>query len=514
MSNELTINPLTRIEGHLAVHAETEPTEFEGKKGYSVKAAKCEGEMFRGLEKVIEGRHPLDAQQIMQRTCGVCPISHGIASIRAQEMAYKLKPTHNGRLLQNLILGANHLHSHVLHFYHLAALDFVDVKAILKYAGTDKLLNKLKSWVEQAVARKDILPAAPFLPRYERDYVQDLGVNMSLLSHYVQALEVRRSCDEMGAVFGAHLPHSTAIVPGGCTQVPTIERVLAYRTRLVEATAFIKDVYLPDVLTVAGAFKEYFDIGRGCGSFLCFGAFPMDDANTLENQFFRPGTLIDGKWAALDVSKITEDVASSWYSQPSGLHPEKGETNAVPEKPGAYSWIKAPRYAGHPLEVGPLARVLTNYHDAGASWVKKELDGILASLGVPLEKMASVMGRHLARGLEAVWVAEQCMKWLSEIEIDGPPACDFKIPKSGTGYGLTEAPRGALGHWITIEDYKVKRYQSVVPTTWNCSPRDDRGQAGPVEQALAGTFVEDLEQPIELGRIVRSFDPCLACAVH
>jgi len=246
MISTLTLSPVTRIEGHLAIHAEIEPIasgeqstrpagepaaassrpaadkQAGSKKGCRVKEAHCEGEMFRGIEKILEGRDPLDAQQITQRICGVCPISHGMASILAQQNAYGLKPTHNGRLLQNLIQGANYLQSHILHFYHLAALDFVDVKAILKYSGSDRLLGKLKAWVEQAVARKDVFPAAPFLPRYERDYVQDVGVNMSLLSHYVQALDMRRICHEMAAVFGARLPHSTAIVPGGCTQVPDI----------------------------------------------------------------------------------------------------------------------------------------------------------------------------------------------------------------------------------------------------------------------------------------------------
>jgi len=535
MSSTLTLSPVTRIEGHLAIHAEIEPIasgeqstrpagepaaassrpaadkQAGSKKGCRVKEAHCEGEMFRGIEKILEGRDPLDAQQITQRICGVCPISHGMASILAQQNAYGLKPTHNGRLLQNLIQGANYLQSHILHFYHLAALDFVDVKAILKYSGSDRLLGKLKAWVEQAVARKDVFPAAPFLPRYERDYVQDVGVNMSLLSHYVQALDMRRICHEMAAVFGARLPHSTAIVPGGCTQVPDIERVLSYRGRLQKVTAFIRDVYLADLLTVATAFKSYFDIGKGCGNFLCFGVFPMGEG---DRQFFQPGTLIDGKWAPLEVARIAEDVGCSWYAQPSGLHPDKGEANAAPSKSGAYSWIKAPRYGGKPMEVGPLARVLVNYHDPSMDWVKKQIDAVLASAGITADKLPSVLGRHLARGLEAVWLADQCMKWLDEIEIGGPPAADFKIPQQASGCGLTEAPRGALGHWITIENYKIKRYQCIVPTTWNCSPRDDRGQPGPVEQALEGAFVEDAGQPIEVGRIVRSFDPCIACAVH
>ncbi len=510
MGNTISISPLTRIEGHLSVHAETEP--LGGKEsGFRVKQARCEGEMFRGLEKIMEGRDPLDAQQMMQRICGVCPVSHGIASIRAQEMAYGIVPSRNGRLMQNLIFAANYLHSHVLHFYQLAALDFVDVKAVLRYSGKDRVLGKLKAWVEESVSRKEVFPGAPFLPRYEGGYAKDLDVNLTLLSHYAEALEVRRTCDEMGAVFGARLPHATALIPGGCTQAPTLERVLAYAARLKKVAAFVKDVYLPDLLQVAREFPGYFEIGRGCGNFLCYGVFLMDDAG---NKLIRPGALIDGKWEALDPRRILEDVGCSWFSSPSGLHPAQGQTQPAAGKSGAYSWIKAPRYRGCVMEVGPLARVLVNYHDPAGSWVKHEVDSLLSARKIPLEKMISVLGRHVARGIETLWVAQQALQWLDELDADGPPARDFSIPRVAAGYGLTEAPRGALGHWLSIEDYKIKRYQCVVPTTWNCSPRDDRGQPGAVEQAIMGTVIEKPSQPIEVGRIVRSFDPGIACAVH
>ncbi len=393
----------------------------------------------------------------------------------------------------------------------MAALDFVDVKAILRYSGNDRILGKLKAWVEDAVSRKEVFPAPPFLPRYEAGYAKDLDANLTLLSHYAEALEIRRICDEMGAVFGARLPHSTALVPGGCTQVANLERVLAYTARLKKVMAFVRDVYLPDLLRVAQEFPAYFDVGRGCGNFLCYGVFLMDDAG---NKFIKPGVLIDGKWERLDPGRILEDVGCSRFSSPSGLHPARGETQPAPAKNGAYSWIKAPRYRGCVMEVGPLARLLVNYHDPGGSWVKREVDSLLSAQKIPLEKMASVLGRHVARGLETLWVARQAMKWLDEFDADGLPARDFSIPRVASGYGLTEAPRGALGHWLSIEDYKIQRYQCVVPTTWNCSPRDDRGQAGAVEQALLGALVENPLQPIEVGRIVRSFDPCIACAVH
>jgi ferredoxin hydrogenase large subunit/hydrogenase large subunit len=250
MTNTISISPVTRIEGHLAVHAETEPAGTSAEDGFRVTHARCEGEMFRGFEMILKGRDPLDAQQVTQRICGVCPVSHGIASVQAQEMAFGIAPNRNGRLLQNLILAANYLQSHVLHFYHLAALDFVDVAAVLKYSGDNRLLVGLKTWVEKALARKDVFPAAPFLPRYDARYVEDLDENMALLAHYVEALEVRKLCHEMGAVFGARMPHATALVPGGCTQVPTIERVLGYTSRLKKVMAFIRDVYLPDLLSI------------------------------------------------------------------------------------------------------------------------------------------------------------------------------------------------------------------------------------------------------------------------
>ncbi len=509
MSSTISISPLTRIEGHLAVHAKTE--KVEDADGYRVTEAECHGEMFRGLENILIGRFPTDAQQITQRICGVCPISHGLASIRAQEMAYGISPSKNGRLLQNLILAANYLQSHILHFYHLAALDFVDVTAVLHYTGEQRILRDLRAWVEKALASKEVFPAAPFLPRYEVAYVKDLDRNMALLAHYVEALEMRRICHEMAAVFGARLPHSTAIVPGGCTQVPTLERIITYRSRLKQVMKFIHQVYLPDLLLVAQEFPGYFELGRGCRNFLAYGVFDMDQPG---QRYIRGGAVIEGRWEKLDEQAISEDVGRSRFTQPSGLHPRVGETKPTPDKATAYSWLKAPRYRGQVMEVGPLARVLVNYHDPAEHWIRGEVDRFLSDVGVAAEKLESVLGRHVARGLESTWIGRQAFAWLDELEIGGAPAADFEIPSAGSGYGLIEAPRGALGHWLEIEDYRIKRYQCVVPTTWNCSPRDDRGTPGPVEQALHGTTVLDPAQPMEVGRIVRSFDPCLACAVH
>jgi Ni,Fe-hydrogenase I large subunit len=510
MSATVTLSPVTRIEGHLSIHTDVEPLE-DGKKGCRVKEARCEGEMFRGFERLLIGRDPLDAQQIVQRICGVCPTSHGIAAVRAQEMAYGITPNHNGRLLQNLLFVADQLHSHVLHLYQLAALDFIDVKAILRYSGNDPALGALQSWVKQAVASDNLFPVAPFLPQWEGNYVKDVDFNVSLLAHYLDALKIRRICHEMGAIFGARLPHSTALIPGGCTQPPTLEGVLAYSARLKKVQAFIDNVYLPDLIRVAKEFPKYFKIGRGCGNYLCYGVFEMDESGA---KCVRPGVVFGDKWEALDQNNIQEEIGGARYRSSSPAHPSRGATHAEPDKSGAYSWIKAPRYRGQVMEVGPLARTLVNYLDPAGTSVKQEVDAFLKAHNLNLEQLKSVLGRHVARGLEAARFARLAAQWLDELRIDEPPAKDFNIPRSAAGYGLTEAPRGALGHWLEIDNYRIKNYQCIVPTTWNCSPRDDRGTPGAVEQALAGITVENRSQPIEIGRIVRSFDPCIACAVH
>ncbi len=510
MSSTISLSPLTRIEGHLAIHTETEPVESPPG-AVRVTHARCEGEMYRGFEQILRGRDPLDAQQITQRICGVCPISHGLASIRAQEMAYGIRIAGNGRLLQNLILAADYLHSHLLHFYHLAALDFVDVTAILSYTGSDRSLRAVKNWVEAAIARQDSFPAAPLLPRYEAEYAKSHDRNVALLAHYIEALDLRRVCHEMAAVFGARLPHSTAIVPGGVTQVPTEDCVVSYAARLRRVRDFIESVYLPDLLEVAAEFPQYLDIGNSGNGYLCYGVFENTDQG---ERMFAPGVLLDGTFEPLDPRHIGEDVSSARYAAGAPRAPAEGETHPEPQRAGAYSWIKAPRYKGRPMEVGALARVLVNYHHPSVSWVRQEVDEFLAAHSLPAEKLGSVLGRHVARGLEARWIARQALRWLDEIKVDQPAAVDFELPRTGSGYGLLEAPRGALGHWLTLDDYRVLNYQCVVPTTWNCSPRDAQGTPGPVESALAGTLVCNPDQPIEIGRIVRSFDPCIACAVH
>jgi ferredoxin hydrogenase large subunit/hydrogenase large subunit len=503
MATTITLDPVTRIEGHLSIRTEVQ----NGK----VVRAYSSGEMFRGFEVILKGRDPLDAQQITQRICGVCPVSHGIASILAQDQAYQCPVPDNGRLVRNLILGAEYIHSHITHFYLLSAVDFVDIKAITQYTGKDPVLRDLRAWVEAELASHRVLPAAPFLPRYEGHYLQDTELNITAIRHYLDALEMRKLAHRMGALFCGKLPHAASLVPGGVTEAVTTRQIVAYGSMLKELRRFIDQVYLPDMLAVAGAFPDYFAMGKGCGNFLAYGAFP--ESSDGKGLFMPSGVLKADRPASLDPGLITEDVTCSRFSSPSGLHPSKGLTLADPQKKDAYSWIKAPRYQGSPMEVGPLARVLVACR-SGHAEISRLVNDLLASAKARPQSLMSVMGRHAARAIECKAVADRCEVWLDQLKPDQPAFAQFTIPQAGSGAGLTEAPRGALGHWIEIAGRKIDRYQCIVPTTWNCSPRDANGQGGPVEQALEGTTVADANNPIEAARVVRSFDPCIACAVH
>ena len=503
MARRIEIDPVTRLEGHYAVRLEVE----DGR----IAQAYSSGEMYRGFEQILRGRHPMDAQQITQRICGVCPISHGIASVQAQDEAYGIRAAGNGRIMRNLILGANYIQSHIVHFYQLSALDFVDITAVLKYTGKDPDLNLIKDWAASQIESNQVFPAAPFLPRYQGDYLKDPQLNLGAIHHYLQALEMRALAHRMVALFGGKAPHATALIPSGVTETATARNIAAYESMLTTLRSFIDNTYLPDILAVAPAFPDYFQIGKGCGNFLAYGVFPQDDNGG--GKLFTSGVLRDGKLEELNPELITEDVGHSMFSSESGRHPSQGQTIPAPDKSGAYTWLKAPRYGGEVVEVGPLARMLVAYHK-GDNAVKSLVDGALKTLGAGPEALVSVMGRHAARALECKIVADRCADWLEQLKPGAASSVDFKIPDQGKGQGLTEAPRGALGHWIDIEKGKIANYQCVVPSTWNCSPRDDKGVPGPVEQALAGLKVADEKHPIEAARVIRSFDPCLACAVH
>ncbi len=468
--------------------------------------------MFRGFENILRGRDPLDAQHITQRICGVCPVSHGTASILAQDDAFGLQVPDSGRILRNLVLGANYIQSHILHFYHLAALDFVDIAAILQYEGRDPQLLSVKSWVQQEVSSGAIHPAAPFLPRYEGQYLQDTDLNVTAIKHYLDALEMRTLAHRMGSIFAGKLPHAMTLTPGGVTEQVTALKIASYRSMLDQLRSFIDHCYIEDVLAVAPAFPDYFATGAGCANFLSYGVF--QNSAEQRDTFLPSGVVAQGQLQTLNPHQITEDVRHSHFSSTSGLHPSEGRTEAAPQKSGSYSWLKAPRYQGEPMEVGPLARMVVAYHEGSVPQVKTLVDAVLQRVGGEPKHLPSVLGRHAARAIECKVVADKCAEWLDGLRPGQVTCAEYEIPKQGQGVGLTEAPRGALGHWITIDDHKIESYQCIVPTTWNCSPRDDRGVLGPVEQALVGTPVVDAENPLEAGRVVRSFDPCIACAVH
>jgi Ni,Fe-hydrogenase I large subunit len=499
----ITVDPLTRIEGHLKIKVEVE----NGK----VTNAFSTGDMFRGWEIILRERSPLDAPPIAQRICGVCPMPHGTGAVLALDDAFGVKPPANGRIIRNLMLASEFIHSHLLHFYHLAALDFVDITAILNYKGIDPKLNKIKDWVKSDIDAGVKSAGAPFLPRYKGDYIKDDSVNIAAIANYIKALEIRRKAHEMLAIFGGKIPHCQTLFAGGVATQLNLEKIISFKSRLAEVKSFIDNVYIPDVVAVASLYPDYFKIGKGVGNFISYGGLPTDDNGKMH---YASGIYIDGNIGNFDSKLIAEFVKYSKYSSGSGLYPLNGETTPDAKKDGAYSWLKAPRYNGKVVEVGPLARAIISYLKGGDSDYKSLIDSALSTLGLQPADLISVMGRHAARALELSILTDRMDEWVDELDPSAPVHTKFKIPKTSEGMGLTEAARGSLGHWISIDNFRIANYQAVVPTTWNGGPRDDAGNMGPYEQALIGTPIADVENPIEVGRVIRSFDPCLACAVH
>jgi len=459
----IRIDPVTRIEGHLDIEVVVEYVD----EIQQVIDARSSATMFRGFEIILKERDPRDATIYTQRICGVCPVSHAMASTLNLESAFGVLPPDNGRILRNLVLGANFIMSHILHFYHLAALDYINTEGVVDMS--------------------------PWIPRYVTTDMVTGATAQALVGHYVQALEIRRKSHQMGAIFGAKLPCTSTFVPGGCTEVVTAEKISDFTTLLSELRSFIDDTYVPDVLAVAGIFPEYYEIGQGCGNLIAYGVFDMDTDGS--SKLLSRGRYTNGEtYDDVDPAQITEYVKYSRFTPESGnLPPEDGQTEPQIDKPGAYSWIKSPRYQNIVHEAGPLARM----------WVNGDYtDGI------------SVLDRTAARALECKKVADAMDGWLDELVVGAPTYEYSEIPQSATGVGLTEAPRGALGHWIEISDAKISRYQVITPTAWNASPQDDFGNRGPIEEALIGTPVKEVDQPIEILRVIHSFDPCIACAVH
>ncbi|MBC7188989.1 nickel-dependent hydrogenase large subunit [Candidatus Aerophobetes bacterium] len=501
---KIIIDPVTRIEGHLKVEVTVENGE--------VKQASTSGTLFRGWEIILRGRDPRDASQLTQRVCGVCPAVHATASVFALDNAFGVENDipENARIIRNLILGANFLQSHILHFYHLASLDFFDVTAVSDYQGNDPDLISVKKFLERGVL-------FPFVPRYEGDYRLDNQTNKEFAAHYIKALEVRKKCHEMLAIFGGKMPHSVGMVAGGVTEKPTPDKIISFLGKLNSVKDFIDNFYLPDTLKLVKFYADLLQEGVSYNNFLSYGAFNLDSEEfdqTKRNRLFLQGVVSEKQYRQLEIEKIFEDVKYSWYEEnTSALHPSRGKTVPKPGKENGYSWLKSPRYDKMPCEVGPAARLIVGYY-GGNKVIREAVESILSYIdGEPLN-LASTLGRHIARALDAKIVAENMVKWVTSLKPDQPVYTPCSVPQETEGVGITDGPRGALGHWIKVKDSVIENYQLVVPTTWNASPKDDQGKPGPMERALLGLKVKDPENPFEIVRCVRSFDPCLACAVH
>ncbi len=503
MGKRITVDPVTRIEGHLKIEVELE----NGK----VKDAWSSGTMARGFEALLTGKDPRDASWVTSRFCGVCFSVHTMASAAALDEAFGAEVPDGGRILRNLIMASEYLYDHIIHFYHLTALDYLDIMAIANYKGKDAELLAVKDKIVSLVKRGD---THPLTPRYEPDdfSVADPDIVIMAVKHYLDALKIQVTAKNMGAILGGRAPHFQTIVVGGVTQVPSVEQLGRFKSMLAEVTAFIKNVYMKDVLLFAtGPLFPLAKLGVGGGhlNYLSYGSFPEDSSG--KNLFFKPGVIKNGNIPnpeEFDQQKITESVKHAWYKAKDPVHPYEGEQVFDLNKPDAYSFVKAPRYDGMPFEVGPLARMFIMQ--------EPNLMGLVKAGVKP-----GAVARHGARMLETVMLADQMQVWLAElIDLMGKPGfkvhdtANYEPPSSGEGAGYYEAPRGALGHWIKIKDKKIENYQAVVPSTWNASPRDEKGQRGQYEESLIGTPVPDPENPINIVRVIRSFDPCLACAVH
>jgi Ni,Fe-hydrogenase I large subunit len=550
----IVVDPVTRIEGHLRIEAEVD--------GGFVKDAWSSSTMFRGIELILKGRDPRDAWAFTQRICGVCTTVHAIASIRAVENAVGAVPPPNARLLRNLIIGSQCVQDHVIHFYHLHALDWVDIVSALSAdpAKTSALAESISDWplssakyfasvrdrIKGFVERGQL---GPFANAYwgHPAYVLPPEANLMAVAHYLEALDWQRDVIKIHAILGGKNPHLQSFLVGGMATPIDPDRqaslnagtIAELKELAAKARDFVSKVYIPDLLAVASFYKNWAGYGGGVGNYLVYGEYPEDDA--AKPTLFLPAGIIRkrdlSKVEALDPAKITEHVKHSWYEYEGGddqaLHPSKGETRPKytgPNPPyerldtaAKYSWLKSPRYDGEPMEVGPLSRMLVAY-GSGHARVKELVGAVLKKLGVGPEALFSTLGRVAARGIETQVLAEKMGDWIDQLAAnmarrelrihDNSKWEPSSWPKDCTGAGFHEAPRGALGHWVHIVDGVIANYQCIVPSTWNAGPRDAKGRRGPYEEALLGTPVADPAKPIEILRTVHSFDPCMACGVH
>lgn len=531
----VVVDPLTRIEGHLRIEAEVE--------GGKIKTARCVGTLFRGLEIILKGRNPFDAPHFTQRTCGVCTYSHALASIRAVEDAINKPIPPNATYIRNLVLAMLFMHDHLVHFYGLHALDFVDVVNALqgdpvKAASIANSISNRKATAQeyrdvQAKLRAfvDSGQLGPFTNAYflgsHPAYTLSPELNLIATTDYLKALRHQVRGARAMAVFGAKNPHTQFLIPGGVTSYDSLkpERIKEFTDLAQEMLEFIEDYYIPDLLALASNYKECTTYG-GTHNFMTFGEFPDPGGERdLSKRWLKPGVIRGrniGRVEKLNPDRIAEGVTHAWYEGDRPLHPYEGQTIPHFTKMGdnteKYSWLKAPRYDGMAVETGPLAEVLVTYSQPNSP-VKPLVDKVLESLQLPQEALFSTLGRTAARGIEALMIGLQVKNWLQQyqtnIEKDRTIVEDYEPPRDSRGVGFLTAPRGGLSHWmVTDRDARISNFQLVVPTTWNLSPRDEKEIPSACEEALVGTPVADPARPVEILRTVHSFDPCIACAVH
>ncbi|MBX0329838.1 nickel-dependent hydrogenase large subunit [Oscillochloris sp. ZM17-4] len=558
MAKRIVIDPITRIEGHLRIEVEL------GEDGM-VRDAYSSGTMVRGLETIINGRDPREAWVFAQRVCGVCTTVHAFASIRSVEDALGIVIPPAANLIRNLMIAQQYVHDHVMHFYHLHALDWVDVVSCLKAdpAATSALQQKISPWPNSSpgyfadVQKKiqavvDSGQLSIFANAYwgHPAYKLPPEVNLMAVAHYLEALDWQARATKIHIIFGGKNPHPNFVVGGVPMPIDldsdtalNAERLSIIDDSIKEIQAFVDQVYLPDVLAIAPFYKDYAGIGGGLGNFLTWGEFPSGDIRDLKTLMVPRVAILGGDLNNLiepdpnDASMMQEFIAHSWYQYQGGdqigLHPWQGETTfnfTGPEAPyeqlnveGKYSWLKAPRWNNTPMEVGPLARVLAMYA-TGHAQTKELVDLTLKTLDAPASALISTLGRTAARAIETK-VFSDALRTTYDDLVTRIKAGDTKTfnsekwepiswPASAKGFGFMEAPRGALGHWIVIENGKTANYQMVVPTTWNATPRDPQGQLGAYESSLIGTPMAKPEWPLEILRTIHSFDPCMACAIH
>ncbi len=550
MSKRITIDPISRIEGHLRIDVEVD--------NGAVSNAWASCTMWRGIENILQGRDPREAWLFTQRFCGVCTTVHAMASVRSVEDALKLEIPLNAQYIRNLILIAHGLHDHIVHFYHLSALDFVDVMTIPKAdpKKTSALAESLSPWTRNstnefkaAQAKVNAVAASGQLGIFSNGYWGHPAmklppeVNLLAFAHYVQALEYQRKAVQVVGILGSKSPHVQTLQVGGVSNAINLDnmatlnmdRLAKVKMLLDEVIPFVQQVYLVDACAVAALYADWFHIGRGVTNYLAVPDLPLDSKGT---QYDLPGGYImDGNVAGVVPFKtaadqnfrqgVAEDVSHAYYKG-STAHPWKGET--VPEftdfQPnGKYTWVKAPRFQGRPMQVGPLAQVLVGYAQGDPltrKWTDYALEHISAVAGkkITVNDLHSTMGRYAARAIRAAMLSELAQKhWQLLVDNIGKgDVATFNPPSfsSGTvtGVGTHEAPRGTLSHWVVVDNGKIANYQAVVPTTWNASPRDEKGVSGPYEASLLHTPIANPEAPLEVLRTVHSYDPCMACACH